>query len=549
MTNQDIAKSFQELGRLMELHGENPFKIRSYQNAYRTLRKLDAPLSEMPEADRNSIKGVGSAISAKIQELLSAGRMQTLEKYRSMTPEGVREMLQIAGFGPKKVQSIWRDLGVETIGELLYAVNENRLIELKGFGEKTQADLKKKLEYYQLTKNQFHYATLEEPAQRLLAAIEQAFPDQRHTLVGGIRRHANVVEAIELQTSLPLEDLEVQASSLELTTWHRSEDRVEARYSEQFPVWIYASTEGAFGTDCFLRSATASFLSALTPTPEALAPLATEEAVFEQLELPFIPAELRESEWALDQARRGQLPNLVEPSDIRGVVHSHTTYSDGLHSLREMAEYARTSGYEYILITDHSKAAFYANGLSVERVLEQFAEIDALNEELAPFRILKGTECDILADGQLDYDDDLLAQFDVVIASIHSNLRMDQTKATARLLRAIEHPYTHILGHPTGRLLLSRPGYPIDHRAVIEACAEHRVAIELNANPYRLDLDWTWIPYATELGVPICINPDAHSREGIHDIHFGVLSARKGGLTAEQCLNTRDTAGFLQYFH
>lgn len=234
------------------------------------------------------------------------------------------------------------------------------------------------------------------------------------------------------------------------------------------------------------------------------------------------------------------MPILIEETDIKGVIHSHTTYSDGLHTLREMAEYSKSLGFEYIVITDHSKSAFYANGLKPERVLAQMEEIDALNAELAPFKIYKGIESDILGDGSLDYEEDILKQFDVIIASVHSNLKMDKEKATTRLINAIKNPYTTILGHPTGRLLLSREGYPIDHMAIIDACAEHQVAIELNANPYRLDLDYEWIPYAMEKGVKISINPDAHSKEGIHDIRYGVLAARKGGLTKEMCFNAAD---------
>jgi DNA polymerase (family 10) len=239
------------------------------------------------------------------------------------------------------------------------------------------------------------------------------------------------------------------------------------------------------------------------------------------------------------------LGKLITEDAVKGVIHTHTTYSDGLHELREMAEYAKEQGFLYIGITDHSQSAFYANGLKEDRVREQWAAIDALNLELAPFRILKGIESDILNNGELDYSDELLEGFDFVIASIHSNLRMDKEKATQRLLKAIENPYTSMLGHPTGRLLLSREGYPIDHMAVIDACAEQGVVIEINANPYRLDLDWEWIPYAMEKGVLISVNPDAHSKAGIHDIHYGIAAARKGGLTAEACLNTRDAAGFL----
>ncbi len=265
--------------------------------------------------------------------------------------------------------------------------------------------------------------------------------------------------------------------------------------------------------------------------------------MFERAGLPYLAPELRSAPDALSRA----IPELLDEEDIRGVVHAHSTYSDGLHALQEMAESARNAGFAYLVITDHSKSAFYANGLSIERVLAQMAEIEALNAAMAPFRIFKGIESDILADGSLDYPEEILAQFEVVIASVHSNLKMDEAKATARIIRAIENPHTRILGHPTGRLLLSRPGYPLDHRAVIDACAANGVAIELNANPYRLDLDWAWIPYAIEKQVWISINPDAHSREGIRDIHFGVLAARKGGLEKSRCLNAMDLESFAEW--
>ena len=262
--------------------------------------------------------------------------------------------------------------------------------------------------------------------------------------------------------------------------------------------------------------------------------LATEEAVFEKAALPYLAPELRDDNRWLEAATP---PKLVTEKDVKSVMHLHTTYSDGLHSLRDMALYSKELGYEYMGLTDHSKSAFYANGLKPERVLAQMEEVDELNKELAPFKIFKGIESDILYDGSLDYEEDILKKFDFIIASVHSVLKMDKEKATTRLIRAIENPYTTILGHPTGRLLLSREGYPIDHKKVIDACAANKVILELNANPVRLDLDWTWIPYALEKGVKISINPDAHSKEGIHDIRYGVLAARKGGLTAEMCFN------------
>ncbi len=548
MSNKEIANAFQELAEIMELHGENPFKIRSYQNAYLTLRKLDQPLAEMTETEIASIKGVGAAIAGKIRELLDTGKMATLEKYKAMTPAGVQEMLQINGFGPKKILSVWKDLGVESVGELLYAVNENRLIELKGFGKKTQDDLRQKLEYYLRSKEKFHYATLVEEAETILPQIQQQLPDAHVSLTGSIRRCCNVVEAIEILIGNADGVDKLFDGSLFMKK-SQQDTAIFAETASGYPAIIYTCRPEEFGSKLFRYTAAPAFLEAfLTRFPGVdFRNLPKEEAVFKMVDLPYIEPELREDGEILERAASSALPRLIQLADIRGVIHAHSTYSDGLHTLREMAIHTRKLGYAYLGITDHSKSAFYANGLQPERLREQWAEIDALNEELAPFRIFKGIESDILNDGSLDYDTEILQQFDFIIASVHSNLRMDEAKATQRLITAVENPYTTILGHPTGRLLLSREGYPIDHCRVIDACAANGVAIELNANPYRLDLDWSWIPYALEKGVRIAVNPDAHSQDGILDIAFGVCSARKGGLSPEFCLNTLSAEDFANF--
>lgn len=548
MTNQEIAKTFQLLGNIMELHGENPFKISSYRNAYITLRKLDKPLLEMSDEDISGIKGVGKAISAKIGELLETGKMATLQKYLDQTPEGIQEMLNIKGFGPKKIYAVWKKLGVETIGELLYAVNENRLMELKGFGQKTQEELRQKLEYYQKSKNKFHYAALEDEARGLLKKLKAALPQAGISFTGAIYRRCNILEDIEFIIAYegniegPLPDLGFTSVKKEGKTIFGITDR-------GLSITIHSCEPAEFGSKLFRYSASKDFLDAflkLNPGMDFKG-IATEEEVFQKAGLPYIPPELREADWSIKLALKDQLPKLIEETDIKGVIHTHTTFSDGLHSLADMAACAKEMGYSYIGISDHSKAAFYANGLQPGRVIQQMEEIDQLNEQLAPFKIFKGIESDILNDGSLDYEEELLRQFDFVIASVHSNLRMDEEKSGRRLIRAIENPYTNILGHPTGRLLLSRKGYPLDHVKIIDACAENGVAIELNANPYRLDLDWSWIPYALEKGVLISINPDAHSKGGIKDIRYGVLSARKGGLTAEACLNAKNAEGFERF--
>jgi len=548
MTNKEIANVFNELGKIMELHGENPFKIRSYQNAYLNLRKLQSPLSEMSEAEISAMKGVGKAISAKIQELLTTGELETLNKYLEKTPEGIRDMLKIKGFGPKKIKLLWDQLEVESVGELLYACNENRLVELKGFGEKTQEDLKQKLQYFLQSKGKYHYASLERIALEVLEMLKKRLPDAQLEFCGQLRRRNTIVDTIEiLCAGAAVSEATFDAKQLILESQQGSSWK--ARLESGIPVHIHTCTKEEYGSKLFRYTAAADFLEGFIEATKGVdfKGLESEEAIFSKANISFIAPELRETAAIIEKARKTALPQLVMPEDIKGVIHSHTTYSDGIHSLAEMVAAAREKGYGYIGITDHSKSAFYANGLRPDRVLQQMAEIDAMNKELEDFRIFKGIESDILNDGSLDYEEDLLKQFDFIIASVHSNLRMEEAKATDRLIKAIENPYTTILGHPTGRLLLSRKGYPIDHQKVIDACAANGVSIELNANPYRLDLDWTWIPYAMEKGILISVNPDAHSQGGIDDIRYGVYAARKGGLTPAACLNCLSADKFEEY--
>ncbi len=537
MTNKEIANAFKYLADLMELHQENPFKIKSYRNAYLLIRKWPEPLAEKDQGELEKLKGIGKAISSKIVELNETGTLRTIQKYEEMTPEGVREILKVPGIGPKKVRVLWKDLGAESVGELLYACNENRLVELKGFGLKTQEDLKKKLAYYEKSKGSYLYAGIEEEAHRLLNQLRQANPGMRIDLTGAIRRKDSVLPGIEILASgKPALDPFIEKVHIDTDT----QPACRGKTLEQgTTVMIYTCESSEFGSKQFLYTATPDFLKQFVQTYKALdfKNLEDEQQVFAKAGLPFIEPELRSDPHFLSLASKNELPVLIETTGIKGVIHAHSTYSDGINSLEEMALKCRELGYEYLLISEHSKSAFYANGLREDRLEQQWEEIDELNEKLAPFRILKSIESDILNDGSLDYEDAVLAKFDLVIASVHSNLRMDKEKATQRLLTAIRNPYTTILGHPTGRLLLSREGYPIDHKAIIDACARHHVIIELNANPYRLDLDWTWIPYALEKGVMISINPDAHSIAGIDHIRYGVYAARKGGLSPEMCFS------------
>jgi DNA polymerase (family 10) len=545
MTNKQIALAFDELANLLELHEENEFKVRSYRNAYLTLRKLDRPLSELPDAELKALKGIGPAISSKIREVLDSGHISALEEARAKTPPGVVEMLDINGFGPKKVRQVWLEMGIETVGELLYACNENRLVEYKGFGLKTQQDLQQRLEYYLRSRGQLHCDAAEAISLAAGARLTAALPGALVAPVGEVRRRCPVVRRVELLLGWN-SGAEAAFDDTELVLQSSAEGTLVARTANGTEVTIYQCRGEEFGSKMFQYTGNTEFIEAFVKANNGVnfKGLRHEDEVFDKASLPYVVPELRESGEAIGLARGGNLPVLVEQNDLRGVLHVHTTWSDGLHTLRQMAERANDLGYQYIGITDHSQSAFYANGLKEDRLRAQWDEIDALNAEFGPaFRILKGIESDILSDGSLDYPDAVLEGFDFVIASVHSNLKMTRERATERVVRAIEHPRTTILGHPTGRLLLSREGYPLDWDAVFEACQKHDVAIELNAHPYRLDIDWTLIPKALQHGIKISINPDAHSLDGLEHVRYGLQVARKGGLTAAACFNAGDFGG------
>lgn len=531
--NKKVAAAFDLLSKLMELHNENTFKIRSYANAHLTLRKVEKDLADMSLDELAEIKGVGTAIAAKIVEYLDTGTMNILEEYKHKTPPGIQQLLTVKGLGPKKVAQIWHDLEITTPGELLYACNENRVAGLRGFGLKAQDDLIRKLEYHMESRGKMLYAHVEKVANACVSLLQQAYPGATFSLTGDIRRKFPEVHGIDILTDLT-PDVHIQGI--------QGFEAGESGYLyEGIPVLFSYTTTSRFQRTLFEQSCSEAFLDVFE---EKDLNHGSETEIFKSKGSEYIPPECRESQHAIRLFQTGY-PGLVKDSDIKGIIHAHTTYSDGIHTLEEMAAFTKSAGYQYLVITDHSKSAGYAGGLSEERVLEQGREIDRLNAQLgSDFHIFKGIESDILSEGALDYSDSFLNHFDVVIASVHSGMQMSEEKATSRLIRAIEHPATRILGHPTGRLLLARPGYPVNHQKIIDACAANKVAIELNANPQRLDIDWKWIQYAKEKGVLIAINPDAHSRESIHFVHYGVLAARKGLLTADRCLNTMDRLTF-----
>jgi DNA polymerase (family 10) len=453
--------------------------------------------------------------------------------------------LKIKGFGPKKIKQLWSELGTETPGELLYAIQENRLLALKGFGQKSQDELQKSIQFLLHHENQFLYPELLQEANELLGSFQALHSTTIIELTGDLKRKLPYSKAIEFILSgspdTKLFDELADVSDVEL-----KEDYITATWKGFYKLVFYFSNGDKFGNKWLIHTGSDTFINSLSI--DLLAPdtpdFNTEEEVFSFLKMQFIPPEVREypMHGILDQ---NILDDLVTIDDIKGVVHSHSLYSDGSNTIAQMAAVSQQSGYSYLVMTDHSQAAFYANGLKWDRIIQQHQEIDKINKENADFTILKGIECDILSNGDLDYNHEILSTFDVIIASVHSILKMDEERAMARIIKAIENPFTHILGHPTGRLLLSRPGYPLDMKKVIDACSANKVAIELNANPRRLDLDWQWIPYAMEKNVFISINPDAHAIKGIHDIKYGLNMARKGKLRKKLCLNACDVTTFL----
>lgn len=530
MTTEQIAEALELTGKLMELHGENPFKVKALTNAASRLDKSGVPLEGKSREEIEQIEGIGKGIAAKIDDLLQRGTTTELEELIAKTPSGVIEMLSIKGIGPKKVAQLWKELGVESPGELLYACKENRLIELKGFGEKTQASIIKSIEFAMANKGRYHYATVEPYAFDLVEyAIKQLGTD-KVALTGAVRRQAIIIDEIELLIAAEELDLEKFKNPLNI------------------PVAVTTCTEHEFEKALFFSTAAPEHLKQLEHLEAKINfDAGSEEAIYRSANLEYILPELREGRGEILLAQHGKFPKLIETEDLRGILHCHSKWSDGLNTLEEMAVSCRDLGYEYFGICDHSKSAGYAGGLQPERVLAQQKEVDELNTRMGQFRIYKGIESDILVSGDLDYEEDILKTFDFVVASVHSVLKMDKDKATARLIKAIENPYTRILGHPTGRLLLSREGYPIDYIKIIDACSANNVVIELNAHPYRLEIDWTWIPYCMEKNVLISINPDSHDKDSMTDVRWGTLAARKGMLTKEMCLNTKSLAEFDQW--
>jgi DNA polymerase (family 10) len=523
ITTEDIADGLEITAKLMELHDENPFKVKAISTAAYKLGKTRLDLNNQTVEELTKVDGISKSLAEKIIEFTTTGTTKELHDLIAKTPAGVIEMLGIKGLGPKKVRQLWHELELESVTDLLYACHENRLIELKGFGEKTQNTIIQNIEFKIKNTGWFHYAYAEKIGQPIIDAIK--VQTDLVSFTGAMYRRCEVIEEI---------DILVGDENIDLDEF----------VSETIPLNFILVNPNVYYRKLVETSSTKEHLDGISYTSLETKKYDSEESIYSNLKIQYCEPELREGLFELEKAKNNHLPRLIELTDLKGILHNHSTYSDGMNTLEEMATYCKELGYEYLGICDHSKTASYAGGLKVETVLLQQQEIEKLNKQLFPFKIFKGIESDILGNGDLDYEEDILKTFDFIVASVHANLKMDEEKANARLIKAIENPYTTILGHPTGRLLLGRPGYPINHKKIIDACAANKVVIELNAHPYRLDIDWRWIPYCLEKGVMISINPDAHQLKGYHDMRYGTLTARKGMLTKEFSLNAMDLNSF-----
>jgi DNA polymerase (family 10) len=546
MDNYAIADQLSMLARLMDIHGENSFKAKSYSIAAFTIEKLPQELAGLPKEKIASIKGIGDSVGKKVVELLEEGALQSLKEYISKTPEGVLEMMNIKGLGPKKINTLWKELGVNTIEELKNLCIENKLAEKKGFGEKTQEKILESIQFQQLNEGKYLYAQITDFAELFTTRLKTTFTEYEIAITGQYRRQLEIIEKLEWVVTIPLPDLKKFLLKSDFGLVSENDDDIMVSAEGTIQLHFYTTGKNSFQNKLFETSCSQEFFTAWqSPAYKKSSAVKTEEDIFESAGLSYIPSYLRESASILEKAKRQvEFTNLIQANEIKGLIHSHSNWSDGAYTIEQMADELIRLGFEYLVISDHSKAAYYANGLTEQRIKDQHLYIDELNKKFAPFKIYKSIECDILSDGKLDYTDKVLSTFDLVIASIHSNLEMDEEKAMMRLMGAIANPYVTILGHMTGRRLLKRKGYPVDHKTIIDACAKHNVVIEINSNPQRLDIEWRWVDYALDKNLLLSINPDAHSLDEFQYIKYGALVGQKGGLTKEKNLSSFSKEAF-----
>jgi len=557
--NKEVSAILRAVSALMELKGENPFKVRAYSNAARSINLLEEELTLLvKEKGLRKIQGIGEALASQITELVETGGLKLLEDLKSTIPAGHLDLLKIPGLGPKKIRILYDSLNIRTIGELEYACLENRLIELEGFGQKTQERILQGIQQVKKYQGRFLYGEVIIQAEEILKRISSHPKVNRASLAGSLRRKMEVVRNINLvvSSSSPQEILTAFSKFPEVEVV-QFKDKSNARYSltsgmeihlqiasdRTFPFSLYQLTGNLDHWNGMAKKVASMDLEltdqGLRRNNKAVL-CKEEEGIFDALGLDVIPPELREGQGEIEAAESRTLPHLVEGKDIRGVFHVHSAYSDGTKSIKTMAEAAKKMGFSYMGLSDHSQSAGYAGGMTAEKLKKQWDEVNRLNEEGTGFTIFRGIESDIRPDGSLDYDEATLKQFDFVIASVHSHFNLPLEEMTQRVIKAIRNPYTTMLAHPTGRLLLAREPYAIEMTRIIDEAAKTGVAIELNAHPYRLDIDWRLCKYAKEKGLKIAINPDAHDEEGFNHTFFGIGIARKGWLEPNDILNTLD---------
>ncbi len=566
MDKDQVAEILVDIGMLLELKGENPFKTRAYANAARTIEGLSEPLAKIVAENRlGEIKGVGEALTKKITELVTTGKLKYYDELKASIPPGLIEMLEVPGLGPKKIQALNQKLGVDSIGKLEAACKNSKVADLDGFGEKTQANILEGIERRRTYASKHLLSDALSAAELLLDGLREHPDVIRCSAAGSLRRFKEVIGDIDLLASSkkPAEVIDffaAQPGIIKVTAEGETKASVILDGGIQCDLRVVSDREFPFALAYFTGSKEHNIVMRQraiqrslrlneyglfkskeeTRDPKLLVPCQDEADIFAKLGLPLVPPELREDHGEFAAGEKNDLPRLIEWTDLKGALHNHSTWSDGHNRLEEIAEYMEELGLAYWAITDHSKSSFQANGLDAKRVRQQIAEIKKINGQLAErdsdFRLLTGTEVDILRD-RLDFDDELLAELDVVVASLHvpSNNEAENTK---RLIRAAENKFVHIIGHLTGRLLLEREPYPVNTQAVIDACAETGTWIELNCNPHRFDLDWRLWPYAKGKGVKCVINPDAHRNEHAGFLRLGAGIARKGWLEQTDVVNT-----------
>ncbi len=566
MDNKDVAQILNEIALLLELSGGNPFKIRAYAEGARIIEAQESSVSELIRSGTLSqIKGIGKTLSLQITQLIQDGSIPLLQELKATFPEGVREMLRVPGLGPKKVKELFEKLGIKSVGELEYACHENRLFTLPGFGPKSQEKILQGIEQFKRFQGRFLFGGIYPLASEVLEKINKHPKTLRGSLAGSLRRRMETVKDMDLVAesahpedvmdffiSLPMVNQILSKGSTKSSVLLDSGVQADLRVvrPKQFPYALHHFT-GSKEHHMILRPRAKDLGYKINEyglfKGESILPCKNEMDIYRLLGLDYIPPELREGWGEIEAAENYTLPVLVEEKDIRGAFHFHTHFSDGTPTLSQWVQAADQAGLKYLGISDHSQSAAYAGGLKTDQLEKQRAEIAAINQKQKKVHLFWGIESDILPNGSLDYSDEELAQFDFVIASVHSRFNMTEAEMTRRVIRAIENPYTTMLGHPTGRLLLARDPYPVDMNQVLEAAAHNGVIIELNANPHRLDLDWRLMKKAKELSIKIAINPDAHHLDGLEDISYGVGMARKGWLSKEDVFNCLDSEQVQSY--